>query len=595
MQKGLAGLKRTGYCGDVSKNDVGKKITLMGWAAKNRDLGGVIFIDLRDRTGVVQIVFNEQSAEDIFNQAEHIRSEFVIGIEGEVRERALDTVNKNIKTGEIEVVATKLVVYSKAETPPFYIEENSDTNEQVRLKYRYLDLRRPDMQRNMILRHKACKIARDYFDNNGFLEIETPMLTKDSPEGARAYLVPSRVQKGSFYALPQSPQLYKQLLMVSGMDRYFQIVRCFRDEDLRADRQPEFTQIDIEMSFVEVDDIIAVNEGMIAEMFEKTLGVKVETPFLRLPYAEAMGRFGSDKPDTRFGLELIQMSDVVANCGFKVFTDVVNSGGSVRAINVKGAADKLSRRDLDSLVEFVKIYRAKGLAWFIVNDGEIKSPVTKFLTPEETDAILKRANAEVGDIVLFVADKEEVVFDSLGALRLELAKRLDLIDKSKFNFLWVTEFPLLEYDAEEKRFTAKHHPFTAPMDEDLELLETQPEKVRAKAYDIILNGCELGGGSIRIYDGELQQKMFKALGMTEDEAWERFGFLLEAFKYGTPPHGGMAYGLDRLIMLLTGSDSIRDVMAFPKVQTASEIMTNAPSIVEAKQLIELGIKVINID
>jgi len=595
MQKGLAGLKRTGYCGDVSKNDVGKKITLMGWAAKNRDLGGVIFIDLRDRTGVVQIVFNEQSAEDIFKQAEHIRSEFVIGIEGEVRERAAETVNKNIKTGEFEVVATKLVVYSKAETPPFYIEENSDTNEQVRLKYRYLDLRRPDMQRNMILRHKACKIARDYFDDNGFLEIETPMLTKDSPEGARAYLVPSRVQKGSFYALPQSPQLYKQLLMVSGMDRYFQIVRCFRDEDLRADRQPEFTQIDIEMSFVEVDDIISVNEGMIVEMFEKTLGVKVEAPFLRLPYAEAMDRFGSDKPDTRFGLELIQMSDVVANCGFKVFTDVVNSGGSVRAINVKGAADKLSRRDLDSLVEFVKIYRAKGLAWFIVNEGEIKSPVTKFLTPEETDAILKRANAEVGDIVLFVADKEEVVFDSLGALRLELAKRLDLIDKSKFNFLWVTEFPLLEYDAEEKRFAAKHHPFTAPMDEDLELLETQPEKVRAKAYDIILNGCELGGGSIRIYNGELQQKMFKALGMTEEEAWERFGFLLEAFKYGTPPHGGMAYGLDRLIMLLTGSDSIRDVMAFPKVQTASEIMTNAPSVVETKQLIELGIKVINID
>ena len=595
MQKGLAGLKRTGYCGDVSKNDVGKKITLMGWAAKNRDLGGVIFIDLRDRTGVVQIVFNEQSAEDIFKQAEHIRSEFVIGIEGEVRERAAETVNKNIKTGEIEVVATKLVVYSKAETPPFYIEENSDTNEQVRLKYRYLDLRRPDMQRNMILRHKACKIARDYFDDNGFLEIETPMLTKDSPEGARAYLVPSRVQKGSFYALPQSPQLYKQLLMVSGMDRYFQIVRCFRDEDLRADRQPEFTQIDIEMSFVEVDDIISVNEGMIVEMFEKTLGVKVEAPFLRLPYAEAMDRFGSDKPDTRFGLELIQMSDIVANCGFKVFTDVVSNGGSVRAINVKGSADKLSRRDLDSLVEFVKIYRAKGLAWFIVNDGEIKSPVTKFLTPEETDAILKRANAEVGDIVLFVADKEEVVFDSLGALRLELAKRLDLIDKSKFNFLWVTEFPLLEYDAEEKRFAAKHHPFTAPMDEDLELLETQPEKVRAKAYDIILNGCELGGGSIRIYNGELQQKMFKALGMTEEEAWERFGFLLEAFKYGTPPHGGMAYGLDRLIMLLTGSDSIRDVMAFPKVQTASEIMTNAPSVVETKQLIELGIKVINID
>ncbi|MDR0406071.1 MAG: aspartate--tRNA ligase [Clostridiales bacterium] len=594
MQKGLAGLKRTHYCGEVSKNDVGGTVTLMGWAARNRDLGGVIFIDLRDRAGIVQIVFNEQSGADVFQLAESVRGEYVIGAEGVVRERAPETVNANIKTGEIEVVVSRLVIYSKAETPPFYIEEGIDTNEQVRLKYRYLDLRRPDMQRNMILRHKACKIARDYFDSHGFLEIETPMLTKSTPEGARDYLVPSRVHHGAFYALPQSPQQYKQLLMLSGMDRYFQIARCFRDEDLRADRQPEFTQIDLEMSFVETDDVIAVNEGMLAEMFEKTLGLKIPLPFPRLSYQEAMERFGSDKPDTRFGLELIQMTDVVAGCGFKVFADVAASGGSVRAINVKGAADKLSRRDLDALVDFVKIYRAKGLAWFVVTEGEIKSPVTKFLTEDETNAILKRANAEIGDVVLFVADKDAIVFDALGALRSELARRLDLIDSSKFNFLWVTEFPLLEYDDAEKRYTAKHHPFTAPMDEDLGYLDTDPLKARAKAYDVILNGCELGGGSIRIYDGDLQTKLFTLLGFTQEAARERFGHLLDAFKYGTPPHGGMAYGLDRLIMLLTGSDSIRDVMAFPKVQTASEVMTNAPDAVDPKQLMELGIKIADV-
>ncbi|MBO7208772.1 MAG: aspartate--tRNA ligase [Clostridia bacterium] len=595
MVKGLSGLKRTKYCGEVSKEDIGKKITLMGWAAKYRDLGGVLFVDLRDRTGIVQVVFNETCDSEVFKNAEKIRSEYVIGIEGEVRERSKETVNKNIKTGEIEVIVSNLVIYSKSETPPFYIEEDIDTNEQVRLKYRYLDLRRPDMQKNIILRHKACKIARDYFDKQGFLEIETPMLQKSTPEGARDYLVPSRVHQGSFYALPQSPQLYKQLLMLSGYDRYFQIARCFRDEDLRADRQPEFTQIDLEMSFVECEDVMTVNEGMLKEMFSKTLGIEIETPFLRMPYSEAMERFGSDKPDTRFGLELIQMSDVVENCGFKVFADVVKNGGSVRAINVKGASDKLSRRDLDSLTDFVKIYRAKGLAWFVVNEGEIKSPVTKFLTEEETKAILDRAGAEIGDVVLFVADKDEVVFQALGALRLELGKRLDLIDKSKFNFLWVTEFPLFEYSEEEKRYVAKHHPFTAPMDEDLELLETAPEKARAKAYDVILNGCELGGGSIRIYDSELQEKMFKALGFTHEQAWSRFGFLLEAFKYGVPPHGGMAYGLDRLIMLLTGSESIRDVMAFPKVQNASELMSNAPDVVDPKQLIELGISIVKID
>ena len=595
MEKGLAGLKRTKYCGEVNKEDIGKKITLMGWAAKYRDLGGVMFVDLRDRTGIVQIVFNETCGEEMFEKASKIRSEYVLGIEGEVRKRSDETINPNIKTGEVEVVVSNLVIYSKSQTPPFYIEDGIDTNEQVRLKYRYLDLRRPEMHSNIALRHKACKIARDYFDRNGFLEIETPMLTKSTPEGARDYLVPSRVHQGKFYALPQSPQLYKQLLMVSGMDRYFQITRCFRDEDLRADRQPEFTQMDLEMSFVEVDDVITMNEGMLKEMFEKILGLEIQTPFLRMPYKEAMERFGSDKPDTRFGLELIDMSDIAKGCGFKVFSGAVENGGSVRAINVKGAADKLSRRDLDSLTDFVKIYRAKGLAWFVVNEGEIKSPVTKFLTEEETQAILKRADAEIGDVVLFVADKDEVVFQALGALRLELAKRLDLIDKSKFNFLWVTEFPMFEYSEEEKRYVAKHHPFTAPMDEDIDLIEKDPEHARAKAYDVILNGCELGGGSIRIYDTELQERMFKALGFTTEQAWERFGFLLEAFKYGVPPHGGMAYGLDRLIMLITGSESIRDVMAFPKVQNASELMSNAPDVVDVKQLIDLGINIIKLD
>ncbi|OQB15929.1 MAG: Aspartate--tRNA ligase [Firmicutes bacterium ADurb.Bin193] len=595
MQKGMAGLKRTDYCGELGESNIGKKVTLMGWAAKNRDLGGVIFIDLRDRTGIVQTVFNQETASDIFALAESVRSEYVVGIEGVVRKRAPETVNNNIPTGTIEVLASNIVIYSKSETPPFYIEEGIDTNEQVRLKYRYLDLRRPDMQKNMILRHKVCKVARDYFDSQGFLEIETPMLTKSTPEGARDYLVPSRIHHGAFYALPQSPQQYKQLLMLAGMDKYFQIARCFRDEDLRADRQPEFTQIDIEMSFVEAEDVISCNEGMLAEVFEKTLGIKVKTPFLRLTYKEAMERYGSDKPDTRFGLELVDMSDIAKGCGFKVFADAVANGGSVRAINVNGASDRLSRRDLDSLVDFVKIYCAKGLAWIVVAEGELKSPVTKFLTEEETAAILKRADAKVGDVVLFVADKDEIVFDSLGALRQEIAKRLDMIDKSLFNFLWVTEFPLLEYDEEEKRFVAKHHPFTAPMDEDLELLDTDPASVRAKAYDVILNGCELGGGSIRIYDGELQAKMFKLLGFTEEAAQAQFGHLLTAFKYGTPPHGGMAYGLDRLVMLLAGCSSIRDVMAFPKVQTASEVMTNAPDFVDKKQLMELGIKIVNID
>lgn len=591
MQKGLAKMKRTNYCGELSVSNVENKVVLMGWAAKNRDLGGVLFIDLRDRTGVVQLVINEQAGGEVFSLAESVRSEYVIGVEGIVKKRDPETVNKNIPTGEIEVIVSRLVIYSKSETPPFYIEEDIDTNEQVRLKYRYLDLRRPDMQKNIITRHKVCKIARDYFDSNGFLEIETPMLIKSTPEGARDYLVPSRVHRGSFYALPQSPQLYKQLLMVAGMDRYFQIARCFRDEDLRADRQPEFTQIDLEMSFVDIDDVISVNEGMIAEVFEKTIGVKVKTPFLRLTYKEAMDRFGSDKPDTRFGLELINLSEIAAGCGFKVFADAIASGGSVRAINAKGAADKLSRRDLDSLVDFVKIYRAKGLAWIVVTQDELKSPITKFFTQEEIQAILKKTDAAAGDVLLFVADKDNIVFDALGALRIEIAKRLDLIDKSRYNFLWVTDFPLLEYDDEQKKYVAIHHPFTCPFDEDIDKLDTNPLSVRAKAYDIILNGTELGGGSIRIHDRELQAKMLSLLGFSQEEAQERFGFLLEAFKYGTPPHGGMAYGLDRLVMLLTGSESIRDVMAFPKVQNASEPMSNAPDTVDKKQLMELGIKI----
>lgn len=595
MQKGLAGLKRTNYCGEVTKSDLGKEVTVVGWAAKNRDLGGVIFIDLRDRTGIVQVVFNDEISEELFHNAEKIRSEYAIGVKGVVRERTPETVNPNIKTGEIEIVAKNLVIYSKSETPPFYIEDGIDTNEQVRLKYRYLDLRRPEMLNNIMLRHKACKIARDYYDRNGFLEIETPMLIKSTPEGARDYLVPSRVHHGAFYALPQSPQLYKQILMVSGMDRYFQIARCFRDEDLRADRQPEFTQMDLEMSFVDEDDVITLNEGMLKEMFKKTLDVDIETPFLRLTYKEAMDRFGSDKPDTRFGMELVNMSDIFENCGFKVFADAVKNGGSVRAITVKNGSNLLSRRDLDGLKDFVAIYRAKGLAWINITESEIKSPIVKFLTEDEVDKIINRADAKTGDIILFVADKNKVVYDSLGALRIHLAKKLDLIDKDKFNFLWVTEFPLLEYSEEDKRYVAMHHPFTAPMDEDIEKMDTDPGEVRAKAYDVVLNGVELGGGSIRIHDQDLQKKMFELLGITPEEAEVKFGFLLNAFKYGVPPHGGMAYGLDRLIMLMTKSESIRDVMAFPKVQNASELMTDCPAEVDPKQLMELGINIIKID
>lgn len=590
MGESIYGMKRTHRCAELGLENVGETVTLMGWTQRRRDLGGLIFVWLRDRSGIIQVVFDSSSNKELFEKASGIRSEYVLAVVGEVAKRAPEAVNSKLKTGEIEVLAKELRILSTAETPPFSIEEDSDVNEVLKLKYRYLDLRRPDMQRNFILRHKVAKVARDYFDEKGFLEIETPMLTKSTPEGARDYLVPSRVHPGKFFALPQSPQLFKQLLMVSGFDRYIQIVKCFRDEDLRADRQPEFTQIDLEMSFVNVDDVIEVNEGFIKRLFKQVLGIELETPFLRMPYREAMDRFGSDKPDIRFGMELVNVSDIVKDCDFKVFTDAVANGGSVRAINAKGCGDKFSRKDIDKLVDFVKTYKAKGMAWITVGENDIKSSLTKFFTPEKMKALLERVEAEPGDLICLVADKNEIVYDALGQLRLELARKLDLLNKDEFKFLWVTEFPLYEYDEEEKRWVAKHHPFTSPMDEDIPLLDTDPGKVRAKAYDIVLNGVELGGGSIRIHDQDLQSKMFELLGFTKEQAWERFGFLLEAFKYGTPPHGGMAYGLDRLVMLMAGTSNIRDVIAFPKVQNSSCLMTNAPDFVDDRQLEELHIK-----
>ena len=587
----MNGLKRTHYCGELSAKNEGEEVVLCGWVAKNRKLGGLDFVTLRDRTGIVQIAFSDKTEKSLFEKAESLKSEYVVALKGTVAKREGANANKDMKTGEIEVLATELRILNESETPPFYIEENIDTNDTLRLKYRYLDLRRPDMQRNIIMRHKVAKIARDYYDENGFLEIETPMLQKSTPEGARDYLVPSRVHNGKFYALPQSPQLYKQILMLSGFDRYFQIVRCFRDEDLRADRQPEFTQMDMELSFADIDTIIEINEGFLKKVFKEVLNVDIKTPFLRLPYKEAMDRYGSDKPDTRFDMELMDITEEVRDCGFKVFSDAAANGGSIRCINAKGLGKSLTRKTLDSLSEYVKTYRAKGMAWIVVEEDGLRSQITKFLSEETVDAILKKTDAKPGDGILIIADKNEVVYDALGNLRLEVARRFDLIDKSKFNFLWVTEFPLFEYSEEEERFVAKHHPFTHPMDEDIEYLDTDPARVRAKAYDIVLNGSEIGGGSLRIYDSELQQKMFEKLGFTKEEAWERFGFLMGAFKYGTPPHGGMAYGLDRLVMIMAGCDSIRDVIAFPKVQNASELMSNAPDFVDEKQLVELGIKV----
>ena len=587
----MAGLKRTHMCGQLTAANQGETVTLTGWVARNRKLGGVNFVTLRDRTGIIQLAFNDQSDKKVFEKSEQLKSEYVIAAVGTVLLRTPENINPDMKTGEIEVFVSELRILNGAETPPFYIEENIDTNDALRLKYRYLDLRRPDMQRNMILRHKVAKLARDYFDDHGFLELETPMLTKSTPEGARDYLVPSRVHPGSFYALPQSPQLYKQLLMLAGYDRYFQIARCFRDEDLRADRQPEFTQLDMELSFTDIDTIIEINEGFLKKLFHDVLNLDIQTPFLRLPYAEAMERYGSDKPDTRFEMEFVNISDAVKNCGFKVFTQAIEQGGSVRCIVAKNLGEKMTRKTLDQLAEYVKTYRAKGMAWIVVEKDNLRSQITKFLSETEIQDILDATGAQPGDAILIIADKNNIVYDALGNLRLEVARRFDLIDKTKFNFLWVTDFPLLEFDEEENRYVAKHHPFTHPVDEDIPKLKTTPGEVRAKAYDIILNGTEIGGGSLRIFHTDLQEQMFEALGFSKEEAWERFGFLMEAFKYGTPPHGGLAYGLDRLVMLLAGCDSIRDVIPFPKVQTAAELMNGSPSPVDQKQLDELGIAV----
>ena len=583
----LHGMKRTHRCAELSENNIGEEVIVMGWTKTYRQLGALTFIDLRDISGIVQLSFSEDYSKEAFEKAQTVRNEFVLAARGKVVERS--SINDKIPTGHIEIQVTELRILNESETPPFVIEEGSNVKDETRLKFRYLDLRRPDVQKNLIVRHKIAQIARSFYSDNKFLEIETPMLTKSTPEGARDYLVPSRVHPGKFYALPQSPQLYKQILMLSGMDRYFQIVKCFRDEDLRADRQPEFTQIDLEMSFVEAEDVMGLNERFIQKLFKEVLDKDIELPLRRIPYCEAMSKYGSDKPDTRFGLELQDISDVVKTCEFKVFKGAIEAGGSVRGINIKGGAS-FSRKEIDSLGEFVKTYRAKGLAWLAINeDGSYKSSFAKFLAEDEVENIVKAMNGEKGDLLAFVADKNAVVFDSLGALRLEVAKRMNLIPEGSYDLLWVTEFPLLEYSEEEGRFTAMHHPFTAPIDEDIEYLDTDPGRVRAKAYDIVINGCEAGGGSIRIYNSALQQKMFETLGFTKEDAWERFGFLLEGFKYGTPPHGGMAYGLDRLVMLLTGCDNIKDVIAFPKVQNASELMTNAPDRVDQKQLDELYI------
>ena len=586
----LQGFKRSNYCGDLRISDAGKTVQLCGWVQRQRDLGGLIFVDLRDRTGLVQLSFDDSTDKEIFEKAASLRAEYVVAATGLVRERESKT-NK-IATGDIEVYVTELRLLAKAETPPFEIVENSSANDMLRLKYRYLDLRRPEMQHAIATRHKICKIARDYFDENGFLEIETPILTKSTPEGARDYLVPSRVHPGKFYALPQSPQQYKQLLMLSGFDRYFQIARCFRDEDLRADRQPEFTQIDLEMSFLNEEQIQTIQEGFMKRVFKEILDVDIQTPFLRLPYREAMDRFGSDKPDMRFGFEIQDISDIVKDCGFGVFSGPVAEGGSVRLINVNGYAKDFPRKKIDKLVDFVKTYKAKGLAWARMVDGKVTSSYQKFLTDEENAAILERANAKDGDLILIVGDaKNDVVFASLGALRCECAKQLGILDPMDFKFLWVTEFPMFEYSEEEGRYQAMHHPFTAPMIEDEDKMLTDKANCRARAYDIVLNGTELGGGSIRINTPEMQEKAFQALGISDEDIQERFGHLVNAFKYGAPPHGGLAYGLDRLVMLMTGATSIRDVIAFPKVQNASDLMMNCPDVVDQKQLDDISIAI----
>ncbi len=583
--------KRTCYCAELGKNNVGERVCLMGWVQRQRDLGSLIFIDLRDRSGIIQLAFDEHTDKGVFDTAFSARGEYVLCVKGVVRHRGEGAVNTNIPTGEIEVAVDEIKILSKAQTPPFEIVENSDVKPELRLKHRYLDLRRPDLARNIIERNKIVKITRDFYAENGFIDIETPCLIKPTPEGARDYLVPSRVHPGKFYALPQSPQLYKQILMVSGFDRYFQIAKCFRDEDLRADRQPEFTQIDTEMSFVNEDDVMDVHERFLKKLFKEYKGIEMNEPFLRLTWRECMERFGSDKPDLRFGFELTDLTEEVRGCGFKVFAGAVENGGSVRGINIVGGADKFSRKEIDGLADFVKSYKAKGLAWYKNHNGEISSSYAKFLTEEENRRVLEKLGAKEGDLIFIVADKNKVVFDSLGALRCEIAKRLGILDKNEFKFLWVTEFPLFEYDEDEGRYYPMHHPFTMPMEEDLGLIDTDLGAVRAKAYDIVLNGCEIGGGSIRIHDPEIQKKMFECLGLDEEQQQNKFGFLLEAFKYGTPPHGGLAFGLDRLVMLVLGLDDIRDVIAFPKVQNASEPMSMCPSLPDTKALEELSIAV----
>lgn len=581
--------KRTHMCGTLGMSDVDREVVLNGWVAKQRNLGGLIFVDLRDKTGIVQVTFDDTIPQELFDKADSLRSEYVIGIKGIVKERSAK--NANLATGDIEVFAKDLIIYSEADTPPIYIKDDDNVDDNLRLKYRYLDLRKLKMQRNLTFRHKVTKLARDYFDSCGFTEVETPMLIKSTPEGARDYIVPSRVSQGSFYALPQSPQLFKQLLMVGGTDRYMQVVKCFRDEDLRADRQPEFTQIDLEMSFVDTDDVIEVQEGFLKKVFKELLNVEIETPLPRLTWDEAMERYGSDKPDTRFGFELKKLNHVVEGCGFKVFTDALEKGGDVRGICIDGGSEKFSRKDIDKLTDAVRSYGAKGLVWIRVNDGEYNSSVNKFFEQQQLGQIAEVFDAKAGDLILIVSDRAKVVFDSLGFLRREVAKRMGLLDDKVYNLLWVVDFPLFEKDDETGELKAMHHPFTSPKLEQVDLLDTAPEKVKADAYDIVLNGVELGGGSIRIHDRNLQAKMFEVLGLTKEECDEKFGFLIEAFKYGAPPHGGLAYGLDRLVMLLLGESSIRETMAFPKNQNAQCLVSDAPAPVDKSQLEELGIEV----
>lgn len=591
MIEKMGGLRRSHYAGELREKNIGDEVTLMGWVQGARSFGSIVFVDIRDISGISQIVFDEDSGDEVLKKAEKLRSEFVIAVKGKVRERS--SINEEIPTGKIEILASDLKILDTAEVPPIYVKDGDNVSETMRLKYRTLDLRKPEIQKNLLLRAKTYKAFRDYLAGHRFVEVETPVLGKPTPEGARDYLVPSRVNPGKFYALPQSPQLFKQMLMVSGYDRYFQIAKCFRDEDLRANRQPEFTQVDIEMSFVDVEDVLSMNEGLMQYVFKEVKGIDLEIPFKRLSYNEAMEKYGVDKPDTRFGFELVDLSDILKDSAFKVFSGAISSGGSVRAININGQAEEFSRKDIDKLEAFVKTYGAKGLAWMKLKaDGEIQSPVAKFLGEDEIKSIIEKMDAKENDLILFVADKNSVVFDSLGNLRNHIADKLGLRDHDTYDILWLTDFPLFEYDEEENRYVAKHHPFTSPKDEDLDMLESEPDKVRAKAYDIVINGDEMGGGSIRISNSDLQKRMFNALGIDEKAQEDKFGFLLESFKYGTPPHGGIAYGLDRLVMLFSGTNNIRDVIAFPKTQSATDLLTGAPISLDNKQLEEVHIEVL---